>query len=128
MGHVREADGARAARRDAMTLRVGVIGAGWVAVDRHVPAYRAHPHADVVALYDRQVDRARDAAAKLKIPNAVSDVQTLFDVGVDIVSICTPPWTHPALSIAASRAGAHVFTEKPMAMNEGDACAMADAA
>jgi predicted dehydrogenase len=47
---------------------------------------------------------------------------------LDLVSIATPPWTHAELAAAALDRGAHVFTEKPMAMNLTEAEGMVAAA
>lgn len=44
----------------------------------------------------------------------------LEDPAVDIVLIATPNDSHKALSIAAMRAGKHVFCEKPAMMTSGD--------
>jgi predicted dehydrogenase len=106
-------------------LRVGIMGAGWVASARHIPSYRRHLSAEVVALYDRREDRARSAAERMRIPRSSWDLSQFFDQELDVVSICTPPWTHAELAISALDRGAHVFTEKPMAMNESEARDMA---
>lgn len=107
---------------------VGVLGTGWVATARHIPSYRRHPDAEVVAVYDRNPERGRQTAEALGIPRAVSSEQEFFQLDLDIVSVCTPPWTHAALACAALESGKHVFTEKPMAMNAAEAAAMVDAA
>lgn len=109
-------------------VRVGIVGAGWVAAARHIPSYRRHPDATVVAIYDHGAGHAERAAAELGIPHAYSNLECFLDDNIDVVSICTPPWAHAEIAIAALRRGCHVFTEKPMAMNEGEALDMADAA
>jgi predicted dehydrogenase len=105
-----------------------VIGAGWVATARHIPSLRRHPEVDVVALYDRRPERAEATARALQVPAHFSELEAFLDQGFDLVCICTPPWTHAELAISALERGIHVFTEKPMAMTEGDARAMAAAA
>jgi len=47
---------------------------------------------------------------------------------VDLVDICTSNVTHMPIAVAAARAGKHVFCEKPIAMNAGEARRMLDAA
>lgn len=43
---------------------------------------------------------------------------------IDLVDVCTPGDTHAAISIAAAKAGKHVFCEKPLANSLDDAKAM----
>lgn len=43
---------------------------------------------------------------------------------IDLVDVCTPGSTHAEIAIAAAKAGKHVFCEKPLANNLGDAKAM----
>jgi scyllo-inositol 2-dehydrogenase (NADP+) len=107
---------------------VGVIGSGWVARNRHIPAYRRHSATEVVAIFDRDEHRGREVARQLGIPTARNDLTALPELDLDVISVCTPPWTHTETVLAALDAGAHVFTEKPMAMNEVDAKMMADTA
>lgn len=45
---------------------------------------------------------------------------------VDAVSVCTPPFVHASATIAAAKAGKHVYCEKPMAMNATQAKAMCE--
>ncbi len=47
---------------------------------------------------------------------------------VDVVVITTPPGVHRDIAVAAAKAGKHVFCEKPIALNSGEAQEMYDAA
>jgi len=38
-------------------LTVGVVGAGWMATDCHIPAFTSHPRTRVVAVAERADDR-----------------------------------------------------------------------
>ncbi len=114
-------------------LRVVVIGAGWVAGDRHLPAILGDPDAELVGIADRNVDRARamadTAAGRAGRPvRATDDVDALLAEAPDVVHITTSPWSHADIAIRAFAHGAHVFTEKPMAMDSAEARAMVDAA
>jgi scyllo-inositol 2-dehydrogenase (NADP+) len=114
-------------------LRVGIAGAGWVAAARHVPALTARDDVRVVAVYDRDQARARRFAESIptKSHGAVSyhcDLDGFFRQGLDVVHVTSSPWSHHDLTMAALAAGAHVFTEKPMAMSGTEAEAMADEA
>jgi len=107
---------------------VGVVGAGWVACDRHIPSFSAVPGVDIVAILDRHEGRAQDAATRFGIPRVVGSMADMIALGVDAVTIATSPWSHAEIAIQALDAGIHVFCEKPMAMSVPQATAMAAAA
>lgn len=111
-------------------VRVGIAGAGWVATARHLPSFLAHPAVDIVAVYDRSEERA--AALGARVPGGdvltTDSLDRFLGEGLDVVSIATSPWSHAEISVQASAAGAHVFAEKPMAMDGADARQMAQAA
>ncbi len=109
-----------------MTIRYGVIGAGWVGAARHIPSVRRATGAELVAVYDRSHERARDAAPDEVL--ATDDLDRFYDEGLDVVSICTSPWSHAELAIDALGKGIHVLCEKPMAIDMAEAHSMADAA
>jgi len=109
-------------------FRVGLVGAGWVAQDRHIPSFRLLPGVEIVGVYDRRPDRAREVAARFGIGFVARDVRELFAADLDAVSIATSPWSHAEYSREALAAGLHVFCEKPMALDLAEANAMADAA
>jgi predicted dehydrogenase len=75
------------------------------------------PEVEVRAVFDRDLKRAQAAAAKARIGRSFDNIEQFFDQGLDVVSICTPPWTHRDLAVTAMEHGCHVFTEKPMAMS-----------
>lgn len=110
------------------SLKVGIIGAGWVASARHIPCFQRVAGVEVVAVLDHHADRARDAADSFKIAQPCSDPEQFFASDLDIVAICTPPQTHASLTIEALERKCHVFVEKPMAMSEAEARGMIDAA
>jgi len=109
-------------------IRIGIIGGGWVATARHIPSFLRDPRCAVVGLADYNRERGLATAQRFSIPNVVPSLAELLNVGVDAVSICTPPWTHAELSLQALEAGVHVLTEKPMAVTVSDARAMVQAA
>ncbi|MFT3829754.1 MAG: Gfo/Idh/MocA family oxidoreductase [Opitutaceae bacterium] len=108
-------------------LRVAVIGAGWVSLHRHVPAIRSHPDAELVGIMDRKPGRASQAAKDHRILR-FAEVSRASDAPwfneVDAVAIATAPFTHAALAMECLRAGKHVITEKPFAMNTEEGQAM----
>jgi len=110
-------------------LRVGLAGAGWVMTARHLPAFAGHHNVDIVGVYDRTLERAEALAAKVRPrAKAYDDLDRFLADGFDIVSIATSPWSHHDIAVASLEAGAHVFTEKPMAMDSVEALHMAEVA
>lgn len=111
-----------------MTVRVGIVGTGWVAQARHIPGFRSHPQVELASVFDRRPERASAVARKMGVPHWTSDLNEFLDVQLDVLSIATPPWTHAELAARALERGIHVFTEKPMAMNLSEGQGMVDAA
>jgi predicted dehydrogenase len=109
-------------------VRIGIIGAGRVGVDWQLPDIRA-AGGEAVALADSVPGRAARFAAEKGIPHAFDDLAALFALpGLEAVTVCTPPSTHAEISVAALRAGKHVYLEKPPTMNEPEMRRVADAA
>lgn len=100
------------------SLRLGIIGAGRVTVDHHLPALRRLPQLTVLALADIDAARLQQAADRFGIRDRYSDPYTLLaDPAVQAVAVCTPPSSHAELALAALEAGKHVFIEKPVALS-----------
>jgi scyllo-inositol 2-dehydrogenase (NADP+) len=114
----------------ANPLRVGIAGAGWVASDRHAPVLLSTEGVRIVAVYDRDRDRAARLGERIPKKGEVAvpcfdDLASFLAEGLDIVHVTSSPQSHHDISIAALGSGAHVFTEKPMAMSPREAEAMA---
>jgi predicted dehydrogenase len=107
-------------------LRFGVIGAGWVATARHIPSIQRLADVELVAVFDRSLDRAKAAAPKGVL--ATGDLDEFYGSDLDAVSICTSPWSHADQAIGALGRGVNVLCEKPMALNSAEANSMAQAA
>ena len=111
-----------------MDLKVGIVGTGWAAANRHIPAFKKDSRVEIVGVENPNIHEARRVARKFHIPNFYGSLHEMLDYGVDIVSVCTPPYTHAELSIEAMEEGCHVLVEKPMAMNKSEAEAMIEVA
>jgi UDP-N-acetylglucosamine 3-dehydrogenase len=100
-------------------LRVGLIGSGFIAKQKHLPAWKkVGRNAQVVALCDPNVAQAEELARMQGISKVYRDSQQMLEAErLDVVDICSPPRTHADLAIRALKAGAHTFIEKPMAIN-----------
>ncbi|WP_435136198.1 Gfo/Idh/MocA family protein [Actinacidiphila sp. bgisy144] len=116
----------------ATPLRTAVVGAGAIARGAHLPALAAladEGGVQVAAVVDVAEDAARAAAGQFAVPGAFTDVGAMLDqVRPDLVVLCTPPALHREQAIAALRAGAHVWCEKPPCPSLADYDAVAAAA
>ncbi|MDX6469362.1 MAG: myo-inositol 2-dehydrogenase / D-chiro-inositol 1-dehydrogenase [Gaiellaceae bacterium] len=106
-------------------MRVGVIGAGWIA-EEHVAILRGLEGIELAAVCD--VDEAR--AAELAAGAAVyTDWRELLErESPDAVFVCTPPMLHREMTVDALGRGIHVYLEKPVARGLDDARAIVEAA
>lgn len=98
-------------------LRVAIIGAGAIS-GAHISAYLAFPErCQIVAVVDIYVEKAQKRINEygLEGAQAVTDYTDLLALNIDLVSVCTPPYTHAPIACDFMQAGAHVLVEKPMA-------------
>ncbi len=106
-------------------MRVGVIGAGWIAAE-HVATLGRLDGAEVVAVCDLDESRARELAGEAA---AYTDWRELIErESPDALFICTPPLAHREATIEAIEQGIHVYLEKPIARGLDDGRAIVEAA
>jgi len=97
--------------------RIAVIGTGWWATEHHIPALLAHPDAELVALCDANLDKARLTADAYSVPNAYASVDDLLaNQRLDGAIVVTNHATHYAVAKACVQAGLHILIEKPMTL------------
>ncbi|MBI3975542.1 MAG: Gfo/Idh/MocA family oxidoreductase [Armatimonadetes bacterium] len=96
-----------------MTVRVGILGAGFIG---RIHALNLHRDSRVslVGVAD-VIPRAADRLAAEVETAALHSLADLLDRGVDAVYVCTPNAQHVEPVTIALAAGVHVFSEKPMA-------------
>lgn len=112
-------------------LKIGFIGCGGIANDKHLPAMAKQQDVELVAFCDLIPERAEKAAKDFGAPDAkvYTDYRKLLeDKSIDAVHVLTPNVSHCEISCAAMEAGKHVICEKPMAANVEDAQRMMDTA
>lgn len=108
-------------------LGIGIIGLGMGR--NHIPGYRSHPQAEVVAIADPDPARLAEIGDQYGIARRYASAEEMLQAEkLDVVSVATPNKFHAPLTIAALEAGCHVLCEKPMAMNALEAQQMLDAA
>ena len=110
---------------DKGSVRVAVLGAAGFSQTAHIPGVNAHPRGEVVALYSRDLARAREMAERNGVPEATDDLEALLArPDIDAVTVPSSNEQHHPYTMAALRAGKHVFCEKPMALNAAQAAEM----
>lgn len=100
-------------------LRVGIVGCGGIAERRHGPVLASlNDRVKIGALADLAQERTELMGGKLGVASEhlYSDWEKMFaQEELDLVHICTPHHLHEPQAVAAMKAGAHVFLEKPIA-------------
>ena len=112
-------------------MRIGLIGAGNVGINAHIPAIRANEGIEIVAVADPTPARLQAAAeaAGLGGKDLHADWRDLLArADVAAVIVATPQRFRPEIVIAAAEAGKHILAEKPLALTPADARGMIEAA
>jgi predicted dehydrogenase len=104
-------------------LRIGIVGAGNIVRDRHLPALKKHPEVEMVAVSNSTYESGEKFCQE-NLPHATpmqnwADLLALPDL--DIVWIGTPPYMHSAVTVSALEAGKHVFCQARMSMDLDEA-------
>jgi predicted dehydrogenase len=100
------------------TTRVGVVGAGEIVEQVHLPVLRSLEGVEVSWLCDLDVDRARGVGSLFGVPEVLPDLKECRDADVVLVAIPVGA-RREALAEILSR-GMHAFCEKPFAPDLGD--------
>lgn len=112
-------------------IKVGVVGCGGIANQKHFPALKNNGDLnEIVAFCDIIVERAEKACAEFGAEGAkvYQDYHDLLaDPNVEVVHICTPNVSHSEIAIAAFEAKKHVYCEKPMSHSPIEALKMVEA-
>ncbi|MHB0961148.1 MAG: Gfo/Idh/MocA family protein [Pirellulaceae bacterium] len=86
---------------------------------------------DVVALCDVNQKRSAEAFQRFPTVPKFRDFRTMLDERgeqIDALFVATPDHTHAVISAAAMRAGKHVYCEKPLTHDVGEARALCEIA
>ena len=122
-------------------IRVGIAGIGFMGMT-HYLAYQKIRGVKVAALCEQDQKRLagdwRSIKGNFGPPGEIMDLsgiakyaeldEMLADPNLDLIDCCLPPSWHAKVTIAALKAGKHVFCEKPIALKAADGVRMVDAA
>jgi myo-inositol 2-dehydrogenase/D-chiro-inositol 1-dehydrogenase len=98
-------------------MKVGLIGAGWVVEDLHLPALAQLADVEVVAVADDDPERLARVASRVGAAAMQSPDALLEHPGLDAVGIWLAPGAQLDAARAAIDAGVHVFMEKPLTLD-----------
>ena len=110
-------------------VRIGLIGAGTIFRDRHLPNLKALPQVRLVTVANRSEASSSHAAEQFGIEGIDSSWQSLIERDdLDAVMVGTWPYMHRDISVAVLGAGKHLFCQARMAMDLAEARDMLAAA
>ncbi|HEY9876125.1 MAG TPA: Gfo/Idh/MocA family oxidoreductase [Candidatus Obscuribacterales bacterium] len=102
-------------------IGVAVVGTGF-GQKVHIPGFQAHRRTQVVAVYNRDLDKAKAIASAHNIAQACQTLEEVVALPeVQAVSISTPPFLHYEMAKTVLEAGKHLLLEKPTTLNVSEA-------
>ncbi len=105
----------------AEQIGVALVGTGF-GQKIHLPGLQLHPRTAVVAVYHRDLTKAKAIAQQHQIPSACQSLEEIVALPeVEAVSISTPPFLHYEMAKIALKAGKHILLEKPTTLNVQEA-------
>jgi predicted dehydrogenase len=108
-------------------LRFAILGCGFWA-RYQLPAWLELEGIEIVALYNRNIDKAQELARQYNIPHCYDDAEELFkNEPLDFVDIITDVDTHEYFTLMAAEYGIPVISQKPMSNSLLSAKKMVDA-
>ncbi len=97
--------------------RIAIIGVGWWGTVGHLEPLATDEKTEVVAVYSRTLDKAKDRAQRYGVPRAYDDYQAMIEeCRPDGVVIATTPNMHYEQARYALEHGVHVLMEKPFVL------------
>lgn len=106
-------------------IKVGVIGVGYLG-NFHAQKYAAMDRVDLVGVFDKNFDRAKEIAAACDT-KAFADYHELISL-TEAVSIVTPTTFHHTVGMECLAAGLDVMMEKPITVTLAEADELIDLA
>ena len=108
-------------------IRLGLLGVGWIGRNR-MEAMLSTGKVEAIAICDPSEEMAREAAKLAPGATLVGSLDQMLEMEPDGVVVATPSALHAEQSIAALRAGAAVFCQKPLGRTAGEVEAVLAAA
>src|SRR5690348_5096950 len=94
------------------SIRIGIIGAGSITREKHLPNLHKIQGVEVVAVSNRTRASSEKVGRDFRIPAVADDWKDIIKkTDVDVVLIGTNPHMHLPVTLAALDAGKHVFCQ-----------------
>ncbi|MBR2509428.1 MAG: Gfo/Idh/MocA family oxidoreductase [Lentisphaeria bacterium] len=106
-------------------VKFGIIGTGMIA-QIHADAIKLTDNSELVMVYDKIVEKAKDFAAKNNCQYAET-LEEFLASDIEAVTIGTPSGLHGGAAIAAAQAKKHILCEKPLEVTVEKTDAILDA-
>lgn len=114
--------------KEKFSLKWGIIGIGRHAGRFMAPAIQKHSGSQILAVYSRDIQRARQFAQDHNCPLAYDSLDALLEnKDINVVYIGSPNHIHREQVLLAAQAGKHILCEKPLATTVEDAQIMVEA-
>ena len=111
-------------RPEGRGLGIGVVGAGFIVRDCHLPAY-ADAGFRVLGITSRSIEKAAATAKLAGVPRVFASLEEMLDdPAIDIVDIAVPPGEQPKIIdriIEHPRLVRGILAQKPLAMSYSEA-------
>ena len=116
------------------SLKVGIIGAGWMGhvharayqrLTQHWPDLAVRP--ELVAVADSSAVAAETFGRAHGVATYADWRELLADPDLAAVSVTAPNFLHREIGVAVAEAGKHLWIEKPVGLTAADAVAVRDA-
>jgi predicted dehydrogenase len=108
-------------------MKIAVIGCGYVA-ESYAKTLGNYPQLELIGAYDRNDRNVQVFCERWSSRRYESLVQLLEDRSVELVLNLTNPRSHHEITKQCIRAGKHVYSEKPLAMDAAGARELVDLA
>lgn len=105
-----------------MPLRLGILTTAHMHIWSYVACIGAHPDAEIVGVWDDEIERGEEFAQKSGVP-FVGYLDDLL-AACDAVFVTSENKRHAELTVLAAKAGCHVLCEKPLVTTEEEATQM----
>jgi len=104
------------------SVKLGIIGLGSIAVDRHLPLWlKMRDKVQVVALSDIDKNKLDTVSNLFHVKRLYEDpFEMLSAEDLDLVDVCTPPFSHKLLCLRAFNFDVNCIVEKPLVTSLDD--------